>query len=318
MIEIFGFGLSFLGFSVLAGLWATLSILALQGLKKGKFRKGDDIKARITNDEAEMYLYTKNKRNTKYGNFYEKNLSKAFRRNTLLGNLGASLVPNPEEIERQLKLVGKDMTVEEFISIKVVALIAGASFLLTGFVMEFQTVLMVLGGLFLLIGFALEEQFFGDKVKKRDMQIERGLPNFLELLHSACVSGHTITEGIIKVSSKYQGLVAEEFNRAMIDFKGNGGDLKQALHLMAERNDNDALTNVVSDILIAYEKGDDQIISTLKAEAEMMRAIVSEEIEAAANKKSSTLILPMMGFFFVPLMAFILLPMFAQFMVMME
>lgn len=318
MIEFYGIELSFGAFSFLVALWAVVSLLTMQGIRRGRFQKTNDIKARITSDEAEMYLYQKDKRNTFYGRLYEKNISKVFKKGSLLHSIGTSLVPNAAEIERQLRLVGKDITVEEFISLKVIALFSGLFLLITGLGMNMNIVMMVLGGLFLLAGLGLEEQIFGDILKKRNVQLERGLPNFLELLHSACVSGHTITEGIVKVSSKYQGVVADEFNRAMIDFKGNGGDLKKALQVMSERNDNDALTNVISDILIAYEKGDDQIIKTLKSEAEMMRALVSEEIEALANKKSSTLILPMMGFFFIPLMAFILLPLFAQFMVMME
>lgn len=317
MIELFGFQLSFAGFSFLAGLWATLSILTIQGIRRGRFIKENDITSRITNDEGEIYIYNTTKRTSAYGKLYEKNLKHVFKKGSFLEKLGTSLVPDSAQIERQLRLVGKDMTVEEFISIKVVSLIVGVSFLLSSALMNFQIPMLVFGGLFTLISIGLEEQFFGDKIKKRDVAIERGLPNFLELLYSACVSGHTITEGIIKVSSKYQGIVADEFNKAMIDFKGNGGDLKQALVLMAERNDNDALTNVVSDILIAFEKGDDQIIDTLKAEADMMRAIVSEQIEEQANKKATTLIIPMMVFFFMPLMVFVLVPLLAEFLVMM-
>lgn len=318
MIYILGFELSFTAFSVLVGLWATLSALSIQGLKKYRDSDIDVIKSRITNNEAERYLYDKNKRNTAYGKFYERNLAGAFRRDSLLNKLGRSLVPDTNNIQRQLTVAGKDMTVEEFVSIKVVSILAGIFLLVTGVAMNMQIVIMVLGALSLLAGLALEEQIFGDSLKKRNELMTKGLPNFLELLHSSCSSGHTITESIIKVSSKYPGVVADEFNKAMMDFKGNGGDLKKALSDMSERNGNEALSSVVSNILISYEKGDDQIIETIKQDAENMRAIVSEEVEAEANRKASTLLLPMMGFFFLPLMAFILLPLFAQFMVMME
>ena len=100
----------------------------------------------------------------------------------------------------------------------------------------------------------------------------------------------------------------------MIDFKSNGGNFKKAMENMIERNDVESLTNVISDILISYEKGDDKIIETLQEEAEAMREIVNADIDEQANKKTTTLMIPMMIAFFLPIMIFLLLPMLSQFM----
>lgn len=318
MIYILGFEISYFSFSFLVGLWVVMAVLGFQGIRAGKFIKKGNIKKRITTNEVEQYLQEQEERSSRYGQFYSKNLSNHFKDGSILSQIGRNIVPDTYNIKRQLDVVGKDVTVEEFISMKVLSILFGVSFLGTGMIFGMNKFLLGVGALLLLLGLTLEEQLFGEKIKKRNKELERGLPNFLDLLHSASLSGHTITEAIIKVSSKFDGLVATEFNKAMIDFKGNGGDLKEALNNMAERNGNEALSNVIADILIAYEKGDDQIIETLKAEANMMRELVSADADERANRKASSLLLPMMVFFFMPLMAFILLPMFAQFVTMME
>lgn len=313
MIDFLGIEITFKAVAGLCGLWIVVLGLWISNLRKTNDRV-QDINLKINgSNEATKYISQKKTPKTKYGNFYKNNLSKLFKEDTLLSKIAKMLVPNTSDVERKLILVKSDMSVEEFVSIKVLALVVGALFLMCSVLFGLNKIVLIIGILTIFIGLALETQIFGDKIKKRTIQIERDLPNFLDLLYSSCKTGHTITEAIKKVSTKYIGTVADEFNEAMVEFKGNGGDFKEAMENMMERNNIESLTNVLSDILISYEKGDEQIVDTIKEEAEAMREIVNTEIDEQANKKSTSLMLPMMLFFFAPLMLFLLLPLLSQF-----
>lgn len=313
MIDFLGIEITFKAVAGLCGLWIVVLGLWISNLRKTNDRV-QDINLKINgSNEATKYISQKKTPKTKYGNFYKNNLSKLFKEDTLLSKIAKMLVPNTSDVERKLILVKSDMSVEEFVSIKVLALVVGTLLSMCSILFGLNKIVLIIGILAIFIGLALENQIFGDKIKKRTIEIERDLPNFLDLLYSSCKTGHTITEAIKKVSTKYIGTVADEFNEAMVEFKGNGGDFKEAMENMMERNNIESLTNVLSDILISYEKGDEQIVDTIKEEAEVMREIVNAEIDEQANKKSTSLMLPMMAFFFFPLMLFLLLPLLSQF-----
>lgn len=316
MVEFLGFKISFTAIAVLASLWGVLVGLFIVSLTRRE--NENDIIDRLNMDDARQYVRKKGGYKTSYGKFYNKNISHLFKEDSLLNKMASALVPNTHDIERKLGLISSDITVEEFISIKVLSLVIGVLMVIIGFIANMNYVVIGIGTLLAIISMGLEEQVYGEKIKKRNIEMERGLPNFLDLLYSACKSGHTVTEGIIKVSSKYNGVVADEFNKAMVEFKGNGGNFKAAMEHLMDRNDIDALSNVVSDILIAYEKGDAQIVDTIKQEAISMREIVNSQSEEQANKKATSLLIPMMVFFFMPLLAFMLIPMSSQFVTMMK
>lgn len=310
MITIAGFTITYQTLALIAGIWGCAVGLLVLYIRKPKTQE-------ITNrlqglEETEKYFIEHYKYKTKYGRFYGKYLKSAFDNpNSIFYKISEELKVNPYELERKLKLVKSDLTVEEYISIKILGLMLGGFITFIGTIKSF-TVLYV-GIAVLMFSIFLDKILLDDKLKKREKIIERELPNFLDLLYSACAAGHTITEAIQKVSTKYAGICAEEFNAAMVETKGNGGDFRRAMENMMERNNVEALSNVVSDILISYDKGDEKIIETLKNEAEQMREIVNANIEEIANRKSSTLVIPMIFFSFGPLFAFMLIPLFAQF-----
>lgn len=311
MVEFLGFQISFTTVAIWAALWMICLCLWVMSLKNKELN--NDVTERLELDDAKKYMMEKKEFKSKYGKFYKKNVKGLFQEGSFFSKIGINLVPNPGIMEKKLEVVGSDLTVEEYVSIKVLSLIGGTLLVAFGVLFNMNTIILGVGAMVLLISFGLEEQLVGAKFKQRKVEIERGLPNFLDLLYSACKTGHTVTEGIKKVSTKYTGVISDEFNLAMINFKSNGGDFKSAMEEMMDRNNSEPLTNVLSDILISYEKGDDQIIETIRQEALSMREIVNAEIEEQANKKATSLLFPMLIFFFMPLLAFILIPLLSQF-----
>ena len=312
MVDFLGVQISFATLSLWISLWGIVVGLFIFNLtRKGK--ENNNITLRLQMDEAKKYKMSQTMSKTRYGKFYQKNLASFFGEDTFLGKISSKLIENPHDLDRKLKLIESDMSVEEFSSIKVMTLISGLIMAISGLLLNLGTVFSIGGVLLIIISFYLEEKLVNEKIKERTISIERGLPNFLDLLYSACKTGHTITEALMKVSTKYTGVISDEFNKTMIEFKSNGGNFPLAINNMADRNNIESLTNVLFDILISYSKGDDKIIETIQQEAETMREIVNAEIDEQANKKSTELMVPMILFLFAPLLAFILLPFLSQF-----
>lgn len=312
----FVFEISTKTIAILSGILVALVAIIIQILKRPAEEKLVD-RFQGNMETSQKFFYEKTTYKTKYGKFYGRYLRDYFRNeNGILYKLVQAMKLDPNEIDRKLNLVKSDFTVEEFISIKILAFIIGGIMLVFGLLTSAFAVL-VIGFVLFYLGIAgFDKILIDSKLKRRNKLFERSLPNFLDLLYSACKVGHTITEGIIKVSTKYNGIVADEFKKCMVDMKGNGGNFRNAMEDMANRNNIESLSDVVSDIVIAFEKGDEQIINVLKDEANYMRELVNAEFEETANKKSATLILPMLIFSFAPIFAFILIPLFSQFMVM--
>lgn len=314
MLNILGFNFSFVQISIFFGV---ILILLLTEIVSKSETKKIDLKEKLGNHSGQIYTGS-NKGKGKYSIFYNNNLSFLFKEGSLLGKVGGLLIPDKDKLKINLNLVKSSLTVEEFISIKVLSLVSGISVLLIGGAFGLGTIFYMIGGLLIAVSLFLDNQFFGDKIKKRKESIISDLPNFLDLLYSACKSGQNIVPAIEKICNKYPGYLADDFKETITTFKINGGDFQAACEDMIERNDIDELSNVLSDIIISYEKGDTVIVETLKQESIMMKEYQLAQNEEIANKKSATLMIPMMVFFLLPILAFLLLPMLSNFTVIMS
>lgn len=314
MIQIGSISISYQFISILVALW--FLCLAIFICTEKKTEGTNKLKERLNignMNAATQYLLNKNKAKSSFGEFYDEHLNKAFRQGSILSKIGNVLVPNTKKIAKNLGIIHSTMRVEEFVAIKVISLLAGGLILMLGLVLNRNILLIGIGIIGLLIGALLENQVFGDKLKKRDKEINKNLPDFLNLLYSSCKAGHTTIESIQKVSDKYPGVLSDEFKLALIETKSNGGNLKEAINTLIARNDNENFLSVLSDISISLEKGNTQIIRTFKQEAEIVRNQTRNRIEKEKNQKSTTLLFPMMIFFFAPALATPLIPLMYRF-----
>jgi tight adherence protein C len=99
----------------------------------------------------------------------------------------------------------------------------------------------------------------------------------------------------------------------VVETRARGGQWKRAMENMAFRNEIEQLTDVVSDILISYEKGT-PITETLQKEAKMMRSIKNAQIQEEARRLNVKMLIPMAIFSFLPLLFLMLAPMLIQLM----
>lgn len=251
-----------------------------------------------------------------YGKFYLRYIKPYFDKNpALLERLSHILGINLDTLEIQLKRAKMDsiLSPEEILCMKLIGIIGAFIFISFGVLAGMNITFIAIGLIIYFLGGFLPQNIITQKIEKRRKQITRELPDFLDLLKSATEAGLSIYEAIEKVAKRTSGPVAEEFQSVIIETKARGGQWKQAMENMAFRNDIDTLTDVVSDILISYEKGT-PITDTLAKEAQIMRDIRNTQIQEQARRLNVRMIIPMAIFSFLPLLYLLMAPMLIQMM----
>jgi tight adherence protein C len=231
----------------------------------------------------------------------------------LLQQVSRALGINMEKLDQKIKeaKMEKEITVEEIISMKLLGLAGAVLFMGLGVSFGVNTILILFGLIFYLFGTIVPQRMIEQKIKARRENIERNLPEFLDLVKSVTEAGLVVQEAINKVTARLKGPLADEFKRVMAETKSNGGQWRIAMENMAFRNDIDTLSDVVSDILIAYEKGT-SITDTLNKEAILMRELRNTKLQEKAKSMSVKLIIPMAIFSFLPLLVLLVAPMVMQ------
>ena len=251
---------------------------------------------------------------TRYGRFHKTYIGPRIKRNPqLFERLSKSLGINLEDLEKQIRdaRLEKTFTAEEVASMKILGTAGMIVFILASISLNFSTPLMLAAVLSYMLGSFMPQRMITKKIQERRERIENELPDFLDLLKSVTESGLVIQEALNKVTARTRGPLAEEFRAVMVETKANGGQWTLAMENMAFRNDIENLSDVISDILIAYEKGT-PITETLKKEADMMRQIKNTRFQEKARGLSIKLIVPMAIFNFLPLLALLVGPMLIE------
>lgn len=303
--------------AILAGMWVFLvayTIVYQKGrpkVSKLAERLPDSAEAEIQDILNEGRTVSK----TRYGQFYDKYMRKRIGNPRTLKKLSELYKFDLDAVDHTIAIsrLQDEYTAEEILSLKVLGTVGLIVFLLIGVAQGLNLTWIAVGfGCYVITGF-MPEKMLNRKIQQRKEQIENDLPEFLDLLKSVTGAGLTLPEAISKVISRSQGPLVDEFKQVSIDAAASGGHWRRAMELMALRNDIDSLSDVVSDILISYEKGTAGISEALGHQANMMRTIRNSNITAKANRMGVTLIVPMVIFYMLPIMVLMLGPIILSF-----
>ncbi|MBH1991590.1 MAG: type II secretion system F family protein [Sphingomonadaceae bacterium] len=140
-----------------------------------------------------------------------------------------SLIPNPDNLAKRIKMTGKKWTVSQYMTANAVIFL-GMTALLTLRGFPFLMALMV----GLAAGLGLPHWWIGRLIKKRIGMFNAKFPDALELLTRGLRSGLPIAETLGIVSSEIPGPVGEEFKLITERIK-IGRTMEQALQETADR-----------------------------------------------------------------------------------
>jgi len=191
-----------------------------------------------------------------------------------------SLVPNPENLAKRIRMTGKKWTVSQYMtSCAVIFLVLCALLMLRGFPPLFALMLGLAAGL------GLPHMWVSRLIKGRVQKFTAKFPDALELLTRGLRSGLPIAETLNVVSSEVPGPVGEEF-KMITERIRIGKTMDQALQETADRLGTPEFQFFVISLAIQRETGGN-LAETLSNLATVLRQRSQMKLKIRAMSSES-------------------------------
>ncbi len=158
----------------------------------------------------------------------------------------------------------------------------------------------------MVIGSRLPGLWLSRRVKARRRQIQRALPDALDLIVVSVEAGLGLDAALAKVTEKMPGPLAQELNRALEDIR-LGHSRKRALSDMAERVGVSELRQFVAAVVQTMEIGGD-LADVLRIQAESARNRRRQSAQEQAMKAPVKMVFPLVLLVFPSLFIVLLAP----------
>jgi tight adherence protein C len=175
---------------------------------------------------------------------------------------------------------------------------------ITHFAGPFIVYVMCLG-----IGFLGPDFWLGNRIKKRQGRLSRGLPDVLDLLVICVEAGLSLDQATARASvelQKAQPELCDELNVVVLEQRA-GRPRSDSWKHMAERTGEENVRNLVS-MLVQAEQFGTSIAKTLRIHSDALRVKRVQEVEEAAAKLTIKLLFPLVFFIFPSLFIVVLGP----------
>jgi len=202
------------------------------------------------------------------------------------------------KVEKRLQKTGVNylLNPEEFIAVRILSALVwlGAGFLLLDFMQDQNPIWPLLG---LLLGFFFPEIWLNDTRKRREKDVIRALPVYLDFISMAVEAGLNFTGALTQAMEKApKGALYSEFNIVMRDIR-SGLSRADSLQRMADRLDVKDVTTFVRAIIQAERLGS-SMKKTLKVQSEQRRNERFQRAEKLAMEAPIKLVAPLIMFIF--------------------
>lgn len=188
------------------------------------------------------------------------------------------------------------MSPEEFFSLKiVVAVLVGLASAVGLSMAKMDVFPLVLFGV--LIGFMMPTMSMTEQRKKREKEIVRLLPTYLDFMTMAVEAGLSLTGAIAQaINNGPPGLLKLELEKVMRDVKAGAGRV-EALMAMSERLEIKEISTLVNSLAQAERTGG-SVGETLRRQADQRRVERFQRAEKLAMEAPVKLVFPLVAFIF--------------------
>jgi tight adherence protein C len=166
--------------------------------------------------------------------------------------------------------------------------------------------IVLVGLLLFIVGFMGPDFWLNSRVRKRRDEMERALPDTLDLLTVSVEAGLGFDSAVAKVCEKMHGPLIEEFDVVAREVRV-GETRRQALRNLGDRVDSDDVRSFARSIIQAEELGT-SLGRTLKVQANDMRVHRQLAAEEKAMKAPVKMLFPTVLFIFPAMFIVILGP----------
>jgi tight adherence protein C len=224
---------------------------------------------------------------------------------------------NVERLRRDLLLAGNphDMTVTDFFGVRTLAgtgcgLLAVPLMLFSG-KLSIQTLLVVAG--LVILGFYGPNFWLKRRIKGRQKEIIKALPDALDMLTIAVDAGLGFDAAMMKIGEKWSNALAQEFTRVVTEIRV-GKTRREALRDLSTRTGVRDVSNFVA-VLVQADQLGLSISRVLHAQSEQLRIRRRQRAEETARQAPIKMLFPLVFLIFPAMFAVILgpaVPMFIE------
>jgi tight adherence protein C len=209
------------------------------------------------------------------------------------------------ELQRKLRNAGVDVKPQSLLAFKGAFTLAGVLVILLGGGAASMP-LLVVGLLLFIIGFMGADFWLNSRIRNRRDDMERALPDTLDLLTVSVEAGLGFDAAVSKVCEKMHGPLIDEFDVVAREIRV-GETRRQALRNLGDRVESDDLRSFARSIIQADELGT-SLGRTLKVQADDMRIRRQLTAEEKAMKAPVKMLFPTVLFIFPAMFIVILGP----------
>ncbi len=223
---------------------------------------------------------------------------------------------NTEKIKHNLELAGNpnNWTPSDFLGVRgLAAVITAALAVLLTYALRMEGAFILLSvGLGGMLGFILPGIWLGQKIGKRKHDIQRGLPDALDLLTISVEAGLAFDSAMAKVSEKWDNELSKAFGRVIGEVRV-GKLRRDALRDMAARCDVQDVSTFIAAVIQADQLGV-SMAKVLRIQSEQMRVKRRQRAEELANAAPVKMTIPLVFLIFPSIFIIIMGPTVITFM----
>lgn len=217
-------------------------------------------------------------------------------------------------LEHRLGIAGfpGGMHAGQFYAVRFILIGAGVvvAFLIVKDIQNFTLNKGILATLVLLICYLAPNSWLNSKVRARQSEIQRGLPDSLDMLSVCAAAGLGFDQSLQKISDYWETDLGTEFKRTIHEME-MGVSRATALTNLSNRLDVDELTNFIT-LIVQAEKMGMSYADVLHSQALQMRVMRQYRAREIANKLPAKMIIPLALFIFPAIIIVILAPAFPR------
>lgn len=214
------------------------------------------------------------------------------------------------QLEHKLGIAGfpLNMHAGEFYAVRFICIIVGIilAFLINRDFKHLNFTMVLFGVLIVIISYLLPNAWLNGRVRAKQDEIRRGLPDALDMLSVCASAGLGFDQSLQKISVYWETDLGTEFRRVIQEME-MGVARPAALKNMSDRLDVDDLSRFIT-IIVQAETMGMSYADVLHSQAEQMRILRQYRAREIANKLPAKMILPLALFIFPALLAVILGP----------
>jgi len=212
-------------------------------------------------------------------------------------------------MRQQLVLAGEPMTLNAFLTLRLIFLVAflllpGTMVVALGVKLSLMPVLVIVG--FALAGVLLPQMWLRQRVGQRQALIIKSLPDAFDLITTCVEAGLGLDAALARVAEKVEGPFADELRRTLREIS-LGRTRREALRELGERTGVPDLITFVNSVIQAEQMGT-SVGTVLRVQAEQLRVRRRQRAEAQAYKAPVKMIFPLVLCIFPTLFIVILGP----------